>query len=230
MKRFFSKIAYSILPFTIFLVTLLITYFGNQLLTNYASEQSMHYGTAWPYTTLDDSIPLVPWFIYAYYLTFPVAIFTYFYLASKDKRALYDVFLTLVFSFLISGIIYFFFQSRMIKPDFTPNSFTGHLLVWTWNSTNPTNTFPSQHCFMAIAAFLACIRCKQMNKGFRIFGCICSVLIVLSTVFTKQHYWIDFVGSLAIMLPFYFVIKYSGLGQKCSDKFDAFYEKFKKKD
>ena len=230
MKKFFSKFAYAILPFSIFILTLLLTFYGNQLLTSNAAPGTMHYGTTWPYNALDDIIPLVPWFVYIYFLTFPVSIFTYFYLASKNKKQHYDIFLTLVISFLISGIIYFFFQSRFIKPDFTPKSFTDRLLVWTWGSTNPTNNFPSQHCFMAIAGFIACYDCKEMNKGYRIFGCTMSALIVISTVLTKQHYWIDFVGSLLIMLPIYLLTKHSGFGNKCADRFDRFYARFKKKE
>ncbi|MBR1890630.1 MAG: phosphatase PAP2 family protein [Clostridia bacterium] len=229
MKKFFSKFAYAIIPFAIFICSLLLSFYGNQLLTNYASEGTMHYGTTWPETVLDNYVPLVPWFVYIYFLTFPVSILTYFYLASKNKKMHYDIFLTLVISFLISGIIYFFFQSRLIKPDFTPDSFTDKLLVWTWNSTNPTNNFPSQHCFMAIAVFIACVDCKEMNKGYRVFGCIASTMIVLSTVFTKQHYVVDFFASLAIMLPVYFLVKFTGIGKKTQNGFDKFYSKFKKK-
>ncbi len=228
MKKFFAKFAYSILPFAIFILCLLLSFYGNQLLTNHADPGTMHYGTTWPYTILDKYIPLLPGFIYIYFLTFPFSIFIYFYLASKDKKKLYDIFLTLCICFLISGVIYFFFQSRLIKPDYTPKSFTGDLLVWTWNSTNPTNNFPSQHCFMAIAAFIACLDCKQMKKPIRIIGYIVTSLIVLSTVFTKQHYIVDFFASLAIMVPVYLLIKHSGFGASTANAFDKFYARFKK--
>ena len=121
MKKFFSKFAYAILPFSIFIVTLLLTFYGNQLLTNMAEPGSMHYGTTWPYNALDDIIPLVPWFVYIYFLTFPVSIFTYFYLASKNKKQHYDIFLTLVISFLISGIIFLSHNLFFILPDSNRN-------------------------------------------------------------------------------------------------------------
>lgn len=229
MKKFFSKISYSILPFFIFVLTLLITYFGNQILTSLAEVGSFHYGTTWAKTGLDDLIPLVPEFIYVYYLTFPLGIVTFFYLAYKNKTKLYELFLTLVISFLISGIIYFFFQTRFIKPDFTAETFTEKLLVWTWNSTNPVNCFPSQHCFMAIAIFISCVSCKDMNIVYRIISSIIAILIVLATVFTKQHYWVDFLASLAIMLPTYLLIKFTKTGSKLENGFDKFYAKFSKK-
>lgn len=229
MRKFLSKISYSILPFFIFVVVLLVSYFGNQLLTNFATEGSLHYGTTWAYTPLDDKIPLISAFIYVYYLTFPVGIVTFFYLAFTNKRKFFDLFVTLCISFLISSVIYFFFQTRFVKPDFTPVTFTDKLVVWTWNSTNPTNCFPSQHCFMAIAIFLACADCKEMKIWYRIFGCVLGILIVLSTVFTRQHYWVDFLGSLVIMLPIWLVAKKFLWGEKIGQKFDNLYAKMRRK-
>lgn len=229
MKKFFSKISYAILPFLIFVLVLVVSYFGNQLLTNIADPNSLHYGTTWPHTALDDKIPLIPEFIYVYYLTFPMGIVTFFYLAYKNKTKLFDIFITLCISFAISGIIYFFFQTRFIKPDFTPETFTDKFVVWTWNSTNPTNCFPSQHCFMAIAVFIGCVDCKEMKLWYRIFGCIIGILIVLATVFTRQHYWVDFLASLIIMLPVFLLTRFSKSGKIVEKRFDNFYLKIRNK-
>ncbi|MBQ7327694.1 MAG: phosphatase PAP2 family protein [Clostridia bacterium] len=223
--NFIKKISYSILPLVLFVVSLLLSWYLNQVITNGTQPGDWHYGTTWPHTALDDKIPLVPAFVYIYYLTFPAGLFTFFYLAYKNKTKLYNIFLTLVVSFLISGIIYFFFQSRFVKPDFTPDSFTDKLVVWTWNASHPTNVFPSQHCYMGLACCLACIDTKEMHWSYRIIGTIIGILVCMSTVFTKQHYWIDFVASFAIMVPTFFVVKYCKLGKKAEQKFDNFYAK-----
>lgn len=229
MKKFFSKIAYAIFPFVLFLLVLGVSYLGNQILTSAAEPGDFHYGTPWAHTPLDDKIPLVAEFIYVYYFTFPVGIITFFYLAYKNKMRLYDIFITLCLSFAISGIIYFFFQTRFIKPDFTPENFTDKFVVWTWNSTNPTNCFPSQHCFMAIAIFIGCVDGKELKLWYRIFGCIIGILIVLATVFTRQHFWVDFLASFFIMVPIWLLSRFSGSGKKCAEKFDNFYLKVKTK-
>ena len=229
MKKFLSKIAYSLLPLLICAGLMYLTFYGNQAITDNAEPESWHYGTTWPYTPFDDKIPLVPWFIYIYHLAFLFVIIFYLLAAAKNKKLVYDVALTISIAFLLSGIIYFFFQSRLIKPDFTPVTFTDKFLFWTWNATNPTNNFPSQHCYIAIAQFLCCFDCKQMNGWLRFVGCGSAIMVVLSTVLTKQHYWLDFVGALAIMLPIYLIIKHSGFGTKTAQKFDSFYAKFKRK-
>ena len=79
-KRFFKQISYAILPFFIFVAVLLVTYFGNQLIYNLRGG---NYGSNYPEIPLDSQVPLIPWFVYFYYLTFPLGLVTFFYLAYK---------------------------------------------------------------------------------------------------------------------------------------------------
>lgn len=215
-KNFWGRITYAVIPFLIFVVTLLVTYFGNQLLNRP--------GTNYPELPIDAQIPLVPWFVYFYFLTFPLGLVTFFYLAYTNKRRLYDLFLTLVISFAISGVIYFFWQTEMTKPVLEPTSFTNRFLLWTWGSTNPINCFPSQHCFMAIAMIIACITAgKKMKLWFKIPTIFVAIMIILSTVFLKQHFLLDFVASLVIMVPIFLIIRFCNFGKWAEKKFSKKY-------
>lgn len=80
--HFFKEISYAIVPFLIFVAVLLVSYFGNQLLYEWLDMK----GTDYPKIPLDDEVPLIPWFVYFYYLTFPLGLVTFFYLAYKDKK------------------------------------------------------------------------------------------------------------------------------------------------
>lgn len=212
--HFFKEISYAIVPFLIFVAVLLVSYFGNQLLYEWLDMK----GTDYPKIPLDDEVPLIPWFVYFYYLTFPLGLVTFFYLAYKDKKALYNIFCTLCISFAISGIIYFFAQTEFTKPAFEPDSFTDHLVVWTWGSTNPINCFPSQHCFMAFATIIACCSGKDMNIFYRIFAILSSIMIVLSTVFIRQHFIMDIFASFDIMFAVYGIVYISKYGDKMAKK------------
>ena len=131
MKKFFSKIAYAILPFLIFLLVLGVSYLGNQILTSAAKPGDFHYGTPWAHTPLDDKIPLVAEFIYVYYLTFPVGIITFFYMAYKNKTKLFDIFITLCLSFATQQI-----QQTVSHLNTVSWQLQSSLLVWTekkWN-------------------------------------------------------------------------------------------------
>ena len=189
---------------------LLISYFGNQLVYDLRGES----GSQYPHVPLDDKIPLIPWFVYFYYLTFPLGLVTFFYVAYKDKKSLYDIFLTLCISFAISGIIYLVGQTEFIKPEFTPQTFTDKLVVWTWGSTNPVNCFPSQHCFMAFAIIIAVCSSKGLNIFYRLAAFAISIMIILSTVFIRQHFLLDIFASFDIMFIVFGLVYYFKLGNR----------------
>lgn len=201
LKNFVGKISYAIKPFVIFVATLFVTYFGNQLIYSFCGLKG---GTQWPWIPLDDQIPVISWFVWFYYLTFPLGAITFFYLAYANKGAFKRLYHTLLISFAISGIFYLAFQTRFIKPDFDPVTLSDRLVVRTWDSTNPINCFPSQHSFMAIGMIIACLTAgKEMKWWFKIPTILCSVMILLATFFIKQHFFLDWIGSLAIMLIVY---------------------------
>lgn len=218
IKKIYNRISYAITPFLIFVAVLGVSYFGNQLLYTFGVTKGSNY----PEIELDSKIPLVSWFVYPYFLTFPLGLFTFFYLAYKDKKAFYNMFITLIISFAISGVIYAFGQTYFTKPEFEPKTFTDKFVVWTWGSTNPVNCFPSQHCFMAFAMIIACFSAKEekMNVFFRIFTIITSILIVLATVFIRQHFVLDIFASFIIMFPIFAVVHTFKWGEKLMIKID----------
>ena len=215
IKKFYSEVSYAILPFIIFVLTLVISYFGNQLLYNSGAIKASDY----PLIDLDGEIPYISWFVYFYFLTFPLGIITFFYLAYTNKKALYNMFVTLVISFAISGIIYLCAQTVFTKPDIEIKTFTDKLVKWTWGSTNPVNCFPSQHCFMAFAMIIGCLTAdnggkRKMNKIFKLFTIFCAVMIICSTVFIKQHFFLDIFASFDIIFPIYALCYTFGVGDK----------------
>ncbi len=201
-KNFYGRTKYAIWPFVVFASFLIVTFFGNQVIY---WLRGGGYALQFHKLPIDYQIPLVSWFVYFYYLTFPLGIVAFFYLAYANKKSFYNLFYTLLISFAISGVIYLFWQTHLTKPDFVPVSFTDKLVVSTWGSTDPINNFPSQHAFMAIAMIIACLSAgKDMKWWFKAFTIPCAIMIILSTFFTKQHYFIDWVASVAIMVPVYF--------------------------
>jgi len=226
-KKVYNQISYAIIPFIIFIAVLVISYSGNQWLYSAGLTKGSNY----PEIGLDSKIPLISWFVYPYFLTFPLGLFTFFYLAYKDKKAFWNMYIALTASFAISGIIYLFGQTVFTKPDFEPITFTDKFVVWTWGSTNPINCFPSQHCFMAFAMVIACLSAKEekMNVFFKIFTLLCSILIVLATVFIRQHFLLDIVASFIIMFPIWAVCNVFNWGEKLMNWLEIKKEKRKQK-
>ncbi len=206
IKIIWHKISYAVLPFLIFLIVQELAYSGNMFL----GKPGAH-----PEIWLDKHIPVVSQFIWVYYLTFPLAIFCFFWVSAKNEKRMWNVWLTAVIAFAISGIIYFFWQTEMVKPDFTPVTISDKFMVWTWNATKPINCFPSQHCFMAISIVLCMYNIKDGTPAWLRWTCyVISVLIFMATVFLRQHYVLDLISALVIMLPIYFIIKACKFGDK----------------
>ncbi len=157
---------------------------------------------------IDSKIPIISEFCYIYILAFPIVIFAVFFIATKDRKHYWDIWLTSNITFIISGFIYFFFQTQMTKPDFVPVTISDRFLVDIWAACKPINCFPSQHCVMGIVLFLLFYNQQKTTKlWFRITNYIVGILILLSTVFLKQHFIVDMFGSMAIMIPVYIIVK-----------------------
>ena len=204
-KNIYNKTSYALKPFLIFACFIMITFYGALVATWFKGGEGL---STFPHLPIDDQIPLITQFVYVYYLTFPLGIVTFFYLAYANKNSFYNLFYTLLISYAISGIIYLVFPVVFVKPDFVPVSFTDKLAVKTWAATNPaTNCFPSQHAYMAFAMILACLFAgKDMKWWYKVFTIIVGILIVLSTFFLKQHYFIDWVVSACIMFPVFLAV------------------------
>lgn len=69
------------------------------------------------------------------------------------------------------------------------------------------NLFPSYHCLAGIYGYLGVHRRMEISRGYRIYSLVMTVLISLSTVLTKQHYFLDVAGGVVIALLSYGLVK-----------------------
>lgn len=211
LKAFYGSISYAIIPFIVYLLSWLCSWGFTQLFGSTTGIQ--------PWIELDLHIPCVPQFVYAYYLTFPLGIIAYFYLAKSDRKKLYEVTIVMVVAYIISGLFYTFMQTEFpmeIKESFisNPKTLSEKLTVLTWHASHPTNCLPSQHCYMAIGITMCALGTKGMKTWFKWICYVMSVLIVLATLLIKQHFVLDFVASLGIMMTLLAIVKIFNLGEK----------------
>lgn len=74
------------------------------------------------------------------------------------------------------------------------------LVQFVYKNDTPTNVLPSIHVYNSLAAFMAIKRSKlaRKQKGWAWGTGILTVLIILATVFLKQHSMFDGVCALAL--------------------------------
>ena len=112
------------------------------------------------------------------------------------------------------------------RPELVVNDvFTWILNVVYMNDTPAMNCLPSMHCTTCFTSMYVIIKSNKIPKKCKVLAPIIFTLIVLSTLFVKQHAIVDVVTALLLTTAVSFAVyKF-----KLSDKAESFFEKFNKK-
>lgn len=148
-----------------------------------------------PLFMIDHLIPFFPRSIWIY-LSAAIICIVAFYCA-KDVRNVTRYLLSLVTITVIALFFYILFPTIFPRFPFpTPpdlDQWTMALLNWLRRIDYPTNCLPSLHVSYS---FSACFVFLQEQKSKFPFFLIWACLIALSTLTTKQHYFLDVVTGL----------------------------------
>lgn len=144
---------------------------------------------------IDRAIPLIEWTVFLYLSQFVfLALCIY---ALKETRTISRTLYSLGLASLLSFIVF------TVYPTSLPRTFsvTGGLTAagfdaLYWMDTD-SNCFPSLH--VALAG-LAAMGVAEQNRRLGAAAIIWAALIALSTMTTKQHYLIDVLGGLAVLI------------------------------
>lgn len=160
------------------------------------------------YVPFDDMIPFNEFFVIPYmfwfgYIVLSIA-YTLFYDVDMFKKMSYFIMITYT-SALIS--YYFYPTMQCLRPDVFPreNFLVDFMRDFYAYDTN-TNVCPSVHVFGSISSTIAFALTKHKKMWLTIFVHIMNVLIILSTLFLKQHSVIDVIAALAISLVAYLIV------------------------
>ena len=143
------------------------------------------------HTALDDLIPFCEYFIVPYLLWFGYVAWAvgYFYFKNKDEYFK-------LCAMLFTGMTVFLVISTI------------QLVKWLYATDTPTNLFPSVHVFNSIAVNIAVWHSDNFkkNKAVRYGSAVLMVLIILSTMFLKQHSVFDVVTGMVLAVFMYSVV------------------------
>lgn len=152
-----------------------------------------------PFILGENAIPFLPW-TFVIYLSIFLQYFVVIRRISTEK--LTTLFIKFSFVMVIALILFIIFPieyPRYLYPS------TG--IVNFFRSTDgPGNCFPSLHVIETIL-LAACYWFLEKNIWRRLIMVLWSVLIIISVLTTKQHYVIDIIGGIVLVVPFIFFIK-----------------------
>ena len=148
-------------------------------------------------TVFDDYIPFCEYFIVPYLLWFPYQILTvlYFIFRNKNKKEYYQLIFNMMMGMTVFLIVSYAYPNVLhLRPSELPreNVFTD-MVRWLYRTDTPTNVLPSIHVFNSLAVHMSLTNCEALrdHKGVRYGSLVLTLLIIMSTMFLKQHSVID---------------------------------------
>ena len=152
-------------------------------------------------SSLDDKIPFCEYFIIPYLLWFLYIAVTvgYFLFFNENTTEFWSLILNLAIGMTLFLIVSYVYPNGLnIRPtEFTNDSVFTRMVQFLYRTDTPTNVLPSIHVY----------------KGIRTGSFILTTLIVLSTMFLKQHSIADVATGITCAVATY-VLFYSRAAEK----------------
>ena len=171
----------------------------------------------WP---IDDKIPAIWSFIWFYNIWYPFQIIVLFLLFKQDKKTFIRVTLALAISLIISHIIYFIYPTIVDRPLIeTYDNITMWLVYITFLAdTPPVNCLPSVHSLICFLVIFATISNKNLKLRWKYLIYFVNMMIVLATLFVRQHVLIDPIASLILAIGTYYILNRTKLFKRAEEK------------
>ena len=201
MKKLFEKY-WHILPMLFYMAIYLawFYYVENRPVVSY-TEIHMN---------IDDKIPFMEIFIIPYLFWFGFVAVMVIYLFFTDKKGYFRACAFLVIGMTVFLIISTVFPNQQhLRPTVMPrDNIFSRMVSGLYKTDTPTNLWPSIHVYNSLAVYIAAVHDKRIGNSKilrRIVGII-SVLIIMSTLFLKQHSMFDVLTAFAMAVVVYALV------------------------
>ena len=157
--------------------------------------------------TIDAKIPFLPAFFIPYCIWYLMIFLIPYYLYCKDKDKFVKYVISYVLCSMIGNIVFISYPSTVARPTVTGTDIFSLIAKFIYWIDTPTNCFPSLHCAISMLFILYVCEDKNTNIITKISVCVISILIMFSTLFTKQHVVADFISGDILALIVYLIVK-----------------------
>ncbi len=156
---------------------------------------------------IDRYIPFCEYFIIPYYLWFVYIAATVITFMFLDRKEYYQLCLTLGLGMTVFLFVSYVYPNGLnIRPTtFARDNLFVDLVKFLHKSDTSTNVLPSIHCYNSIVANAAIWKNRILgqNKLIRYGSLIFSTSVLLSTLFLKQHSFMDLLTAILMFIVFY---------------------------
>lgn len=198
-KSLIKKILYvvvTLLPMAVYMVVYMPTFFWVESLNPAGGFHIIH-------TAIDDMIPVIEGFIIPYALWLPYLVAGMIAIAIRSRKisrkTSYMLMAGMTLFIIISLAYPNALELRAQLPD-RENIFMD-CIAYLHSIDTPTDVLPSLHVYDALAVAAGIHFAFREKKALLISSDILCALIVLSTMFIKQHSVIDVISAFIIFIP-----------------------------
>ena len=161
------------------------------------------------HAALDDYIPFIEYFIIPYLLWFAFIVVTFLWFFFNDVSGFYKM-----AAFLFTGMTIFLIISTLypngldLRPvQFERDNIFVDMVKMLYKADTPTNVLPSIHVFNSLACCVAILKNQRKYKKSTDTACVVlTILIIMSTMFLKQHSVVDVVLAALMYTGCYRII------------------------
>lgn len=179
------------------------SYYGSMLLTRILGTNSWIVAPKIPF--IDDRIPIVAIFVIPYLVSLPFWLGGTVLASLTEKKNFYTYISGLWFAYFTGTLIFTFIPTYidrvaegLIQYSNQPGffNFLFKVVYLSDGGNYGYCLFPSYHCMISLFCYLGVRKRNEVPKGTRVFMLVMTILICMSTVFIKQHYFIDVIGGV----------------------------------
>lgn len=145
---------------------------------------------------LDKEIPFVSLFVFPYVYWYIFIIVGLIFLLSKDRKEYLRALMAIYIGMCICFAFYYLYPVEISRPVVENNTIPNKIVNIIYKNDRPFNCFPSIHVLNTYI-IMRFTKIKD-NKYWFYYTNIIGILIILSTLFIKQHFILD--GVVAIIL------------------------------
>lgn len=170
-------------------------------------------------TAFDRMIPFDPRWVVIYVACFAYWAVGYVLMARQDNW--YSIMTGEVLAKLLCGAIFLLIPTTNIRPEITGSGLTDWLMGLIYQLDRPLDLFPSIHCMESWICFRAVLGQKKIPKWYQIFAGIFTLLVCLSTLFTRQHVIADVIAGVLLGEICLDVSRHRGWGKRLRQWMEA---------
>lgn len=129
------------------------------------------------------------------------------YYCFADRKQYYVTLSSVILGKLTCFSIYYMWQTTVPRPEVVGTDVFSNLVRYIYSIDQPVNCFPSIHVLTTFVIMLAAYKRREQHRWEYWILTFFGSLIILSTLLTKQHAFLDAVSGIAVASTLYFGVQ-----------------------